>query len=37
VDELRPVHNLTSMADLADALAGRPLNDRLQQTKDRAA
>ncbi|MDZ4868754.1 MAG: VWA domain-containing protein [Alphaproteobacteria bacterium] len=37
VDELRPVHNLTSMADLADALAGRPLNDRLQRTKDRAA
>lgn len=37
VDELRPVHNLTSMADLADALAGRTLNDRLQLTKDRAA
>ena len=37
VDELRPVHNLTSLADLADALAGRPLKDRLQRTKDRAA
>jgi len=37
VDELRPVHNLTSMADLAGALAGRPLTDRLQLTKDRAA
>jgi hypothetical protein len=37
VDELRPVHNLNSMADLASALSGRPLADRLQCTKDRAA
>jgi hypothetical protein len=37
VDELRPVHNLLSMADLAAALGGRPAADRLQSTKDRAA
>ncbi len=37
VDELRPVHNLNSMADLAAALGGRPLLDRLQRIKDRAA
>lgn len=37
VDELRPVHNLTSMADLAAALSGRAVDDRLQPTKDRAA
>lgn len=37
VDELRPVHNLNSMADLALALGGQPLTDRLRQMKDRAA
>jgi uncharacterized protein with von Willebrand factor type A (vWA) domain len=37
VDELRPVHNLNSMADLAAALGGHPLIDRLRQMKDRAA
>jgi uncharacterized protein with von Willebrand factor type A (vWA) domain len=37
VDELRPVHNLNSMADLAAALSGQSSNDRLQLTKDRAA
>lgn len=37
VDELRPVHNLNSMADLAAALTGRPQLDRLQRIKDRAA
>jgi uncharacterized protein len=37
VDELRPVHNLLSMADLASALSGRPAADRLRQTRDRAA
>lgn len=37
VDELRPVHNLTSMADLAAAFSGRAVDDRLQPTKDRAA
>ena len=37
VDELRPVHNLTSMADLAAALAGAGRDDRLQATKARAA
>jgi uncharacterized protein len=37
VDELRPMHNLTSMADLATALSGRPLADRLELIKDRAA
>ena len=37
VDELRPVHNLTSMADLAAALSGDERRDRLQTTKDRAA
>jgi len=37
VDELRPVHNLNSMTDLAIALSGRPLKDRLQLTKERAA
>lgn len=37
VDELRPVHNLNSMANLAAALGGQRLTDRLQQTKARAA
>jgi uncharacterized protein with von Willebrand factor type A (vWA) domain len=37
VDELRPVHNLNSMADLAAALGGHPLTDRLRQMKDRAS
>lgn len=37
VDELRPVHNLTSMADLAAALSGDERRDRLQTTRDRAA
>jgi hypothetical protein len=37
VDELRPVHNLLSMADLAAALSGMARADRLQSTKDRAA
>lgn len=37
VDELRPVHNLNSMADLAAAL-GEPLReDRLKAVKERAA
>ena len=37
VDELRPVHNLNSMADLAAAL-GEPLrDDRLKAVKERAA
>ncbi len=36
VDELRPVHNLNSMADLAAALSGRAVGDRLQSLKDRA-
>jgi uncharacterized protein with von Willebrand factor type A (vWA) domain len=37
VDELRPVHNLNSMADLAASLSGPARNDRLQTVKDRAA
>jgi uncharacterized protein with von Willebrand factor type A (vWA) domain len=37
VDELRPVHNLDSMADLAAALSEPARNDRLQTVKDRAA
>lgn len=37
VDELRPVHNLKSLADLAAALSGHPLKDRLHLTKERAA
>ncbi len=37
VDELRPVHNLKSLADLAAALSGRASKDRLQHTKERAA
>lgn len=37
VDELRPVHNLNSMADLAAALSGAARADRLQSTKDHAA
>ena len=37
VDELRPVHNLMSMADLAAALCGDAREDRLKSTKARAA
>jgi uncharacterized protein len=37
VDELRSVHNLLSMADLATAMSGHPTADRLKSTKDRAA
>lgn len=37
VDELRPVHNLTSMADLAAALSEPLRADRLKALKDRAA
>jgi uncharacterized protein with von Willebrand factor type A (vWA) domain len=37
VDELHPVHNLNSMADLAAALSEPARNDRLQTVKDRAA
>jgi uncharacterized protein with von Willebrand factor type A (vWA) domain len=37
VDELRPVHNLKSMADLATALSEPSRADRLQALKDRAA
>jgi uncharacterized protein with von Willebrand factor type A (vWA) domain len=37
VDELRPVHNLSSMADLAGALSEPARSDRLQAIKERAA
>lgn len=37
VDELRPVHNLTSMADLAAALSEPSRADRLRQLKEHAA
>lgn len=37
VDELRPVHNLSSMADLAVALSEPSRMDRLQALKERAA
>jgi uncharacterized protein len=37
VDELRPVHNLSSMADLAVALNEPARPDRLQLLKERAA
>lgn len=37
VDELRPVHNLTSMADLAAALSAPSRDDQLRQLKERAA
>jgi hypothetical protein len=37
VDELRPVHNLLSMADLAAALSTPARADRLQTVKERAA
>jgi uncharacterized protein with von Willebrand factor type A (vWA) domain len=37
VDEVRPVHNLNSMADLAAALGGAESRDRLQALKERAA
>jgi hypothetical protein len=37
VDELRPVHNLNSMADLAAALSGAAGGDHLQALKERAA
>jgi uncharacterized protein with von Willebrand factor type A (vWA) domain len=37
VDELRPVHNLNSMADLAAALSEPLREDRLKAVKERAA
>jgi uncharacterized protein with von Willebrand factor type A (vWA) domain len=37
VDELRPVHNLNSMADLAAALSEPLHGDRLKAVKERAA
>jgi uncharacterized protein len=37
VDELRPVHNLTSMTDLAAALSEPSRADRLRAVKERAA
>jgi len=37
VDELRPVHNLKSMADLAAALSGEARPDRLKRTQGQAA
>ena len=37
VDELRPVHNLRSLADLADALSGGPAGNLLATIRGRAA